>query len=82
MKQLLKAAASKHIAFNALRISAVVGTTLNVINQSEALLAGHAPSWPHLLLNYLVPYLVASYSAAKNELSRDTLLDKSASDAR
>ncbi|MBA4263747.1 MAG: hypothetical protein C0453_01575 [Comamonadaceae bacterium] len=70
MKQLIKATSSKHIVVNALRVSAVVGTVLNLINQGEALLAGSAPFWPHVVLNYLVPYLVASYSAAKNELGR------------
>ncbi|WP_372827012.1 hypothetical protein [Polaromonas sp.] len=47
-----------------------MGTALNLINQSEVVLAGHAPSWIHVTLNYLVPYLVASYSAAKNEVGR------------
>lgn len=70
MKQHIKAASSKHIVVNALRVSAVVGTVLNLINQGEALLAGSAPSWPQVVLNYLVPYLVASYSAARNELGR------------
>jgi hypothetical protein len=70
MKQLIKAASSRHIVVNALRVSAVVGTVLNLINQGGALLAEAAPSWPHVALNYLVPYLVASYSAARNEVDR------------
>lgn len=68
MKQIVHAALSRPIVLNALRISVVVGTVLNLINQGEAILAGHAPSWLHVALNYLVPYLVASYSAAKNEM--------------
>jgi len=41
---------------------------LNLVNQGEAMLQGATIEWGHLLLNYLVPYCVASYSAAKNEL--------------
>ena len=72
MSELLNAILSRRIAVNALRIALVVGTVLNLINQGEVLFNGGAISWPHLLLNYLVPYFVASYSAAKNELSRAT----------
>lgn len=70
MSQLLHTALSRRIALNALRIALVVGTILNLINQGEAIFSGGAVSWLHVLLNYLVPYCVASYSAAKNELSR------------
>ena len=66
MKDLLRAACSGRIASNALRISLVVGTVLNLVNQGGAIFAGSGVSWPHVFLNYLVPYLVASYSAAKN----------------
>lgn len=61
---------SARIARNAVRIALVVGTLLNLINQGEAILYGPGVSWPHLLLNYLVPYLVASYSATVNERKR------------
>ena len=68
-RQLLTAAASPGIARTALRVSAVVGTVLNIINQGDALL-GRAPlDWLHLVLNYLVPFFVASYSGACNELT-------------
>lgn len=70
MSQFLCIALSRCIAVNALRIALVVGTVLNLVNQGEAIFAGGAISWPHVLLNYLVPYCVASYSAAKNELNR------------
>lgn len=74
MKELLHTALTRRIVSNALRVSLVVGTVLNVINQGGALLAGSGISWPHVLLNYLVPYCVASYSAAKVQLSRDAEL--------
>jgi hypothetical protein len=70
MRGLLRLAGSRHVAANALRIALVVGTVLNLINQGEAVLSGDGISWFHLVLNYLVPYCVASYSAARNELVR------------
>ena len=57
--------ASPKIVGNALRVSFVVGTMLNVINQGEHLLAGQSLMIGHALLNYLVPFLVASYSGAR-----------------
>lgn len=71
MRELLRAAATKRIAASALRISLAVGTVLNLINQGGAILDGADISWFHALLNYLVPYCVASYSAAKNQVSRE-----------
>lgn len=70
MRDLLRAACSRNIASNALRISLVVGTVLNVINQGGAIFVGTGVSWPHVFLNYMVPYLVATYSAAKNQTTR------------
>ena len=61
---------TRPIAANALRIALFVGTALNLINQGGAILAGSGVSWLHLVLNYAVPYCVASYSAAKNQISR------------
>ncbi len=70
MRSLFQVACSRKIVRNALRVSLVVGTVLNVINQSGSVMSGSGISWFHLLLNYLVPYCVASYSAAKNELTK------------
>lgn len=69
MKTFIELFFSRKIVNNALRVSFVVGTLLNSINQGSQILAGTGISWLHLFLNYLVPYCVASYSAAKNELS-------------
>ena len=60
-----------HIVSNALRLSLVVGTLLNGINQGEAILHAQGIVWTQLALNYLVPYCVATYSASKNELRKD-----------
>jgi len=68
MTKLLRASLSRHIIYSSLKIALVVGSILNLINQGENLLNEATISWFHLLLNYLVPYCVASYSAAKNEI--------------
>lgn len=72
MKSFLKLACSTQIAQSSLRIALVVGSALNLINQGAAILAGSEVDWFRLLLNYLVPYCVASYSAAKKEIIRRT----------
>lgn len=64
-RHFLRVMLSPRIAGNALRVSFVVGTVLNVINQGEHLLAGRSVMVGHALLNYLVPFLVASYSGAR-----------------
>ena len=69
MRTLLQTACSGKIVKNSLRIALVVGSILNLVNQGGAILAATGISWVHLALNYLVPYCVASYSAAKNELT-------------
>lgn len=68
MNRLLRTAISRLVIKNSLQIAIVVGTILNLINQGENILQGAQISWFHILLNYLVPYLVASYSAARNEI--------------
>lgn len=70
MTKLMQASLTWNIVRNSLKIALVVGTLLNLINQGESLLQGDKISWFHVLLNYLVPYCVASYSAAKNEIGR------------
>ena len=66
----LTVACSRKIVSNALRISLVVGTVLNLINQGASIMSWSGISWGHVLLNFLVPYCVASYSATKNELDK------------
>lgn len=58
------------IVFNALRVSLVVGLLLNVINQGAAFVGSLEIVWGQVMLNFVVPYCVASYSAAKNEIER------------
>ncbi|WP_373490442.1 nitrate/nitrite transporter NrtS [Parasphingorhabdus sp.] len=48
-----------------MRVAIVVGTCLNIINQGVAIWHGGDIDWSRFLMNYAVPFLVASYSAAK-----------------
>lgn len=66
----IRTALCPRIVASSLRIALVVGLALNVINQGGALLDGKPISLGHALMNFLVPFCVASYSAAKNELAR------------
>lgn len=62
---LLATMMARPVVTNAIRVSLVVGTCLNAINQGPDIWRGEALVWDKLLLNYAVPFLVASYSAAK-----------------
>jgi hypothetical protein len=66
----LRLACQRRIVGNAVRISLVVGTLLNAINQGGPLFAGEGVSWGQLVLNYLVPYCVANYSAVRLRLQQ------------
>lgn len=67
---LLRTARKRAIVVAAIKVALFVGTILNAINQGGRLMEGLAPSWFHVVLNYLVPYCVSSYSAARNEMNR------------
>ncbi len=64
-QQLFRAMTSPKIVGNGIKVSLVVGTVLNLINQGESLLAGHEFMIGSALLNYLVPFCVACYSGAR-----------------
>ena len=70
-----KTACSAQIASASWRLAIVVGIMLNLINQGDAIFGSKEIDGPHLLLNFVVPYCVASYSAARNHLLhiRETL---------
>lgn len=67
---ILRLVLQPRIARAALKVSLVVGTLLNVINNGEQLWAGHSVSIWHVALNFVVPFCVSSYSAARNEAQR------------
>ena len=69
MKRLLRTMATGPVATPALRVSLVVGTILNLINQGDALIHLAGVQWGKFALNYATPYLVASYSAARARIA-------------
>lgn len=71
MRLLGQVLVKRHIVINALRVSLVVGMLLNVINHGSAFLGGLEIVWGQVLMNFVVPYCVASYSAARNEIERN-----------
>jgi hypothetical protein len=73
VKRFRQAAFSRSILTNSLKVSCVVGSILNVVNQGSNLVNGGAISWPHFFLNFLVPFCVANYSgaAAKSDGGRN-----------
>lgn len=54
-----------------LNVSLIVGSILNLINQGDALLGRGDLDVPKLLLTYLVPYCVATYSAVSYRRALD-----------
>ena len=58
----------RDIAFSSLRISLVVGTVLNLINQGGDWFHGEGLHAGHFILNYIVPFCVAAYSAIRTRL--------------
>ncbi len=48
-----------------LKVAALVGTILLVINQGDVLISGEIPALWKIILTYFVPYCVSSYSTAQ-----------------
>ncbi len=67
MNEWLKLAATRAVVSRALRIAALVGTILVVINQGEVIIAGELTPKTiiQITLTYMVPYLVATYAAVE-----------------
>lgn len=61
----LRAMMERDVVVGALRVSFCVGTVLNLINQGAQIWRGDDVDWGRFMLNYAVPYLVSSYSAAR-----------------
>lgn len=55
---------AKRTVFRALKVCSIVGTILMLINQGDLIVLGHFPPLWKILLTYLVPYCVSSYSTA------------------
>jgi hypothetical protein len=71
MRPLLPYMLLRPVVANAARVSLFVGTCLNAINQGVAIWEGAHIQWGKFALNYAVPFLVASYSAARARQSMD-----------
>lgn len=56
------------IAWSALKVSMVVGTVLNVINNGDHFWTNHSVNLWQAALNSVVPFCVSSYSAARNQV--------------
>ncbi|MBT0960274.1 nitrate/nitrite transporter NrtS [Denitromonas iodatirespirans] len=67
MKRLLCIACRWPIVCSALKVSLTVGIVLNLINQGAPTFAGEPLDWSKIVLNFVVPYCVSSYSAALAE---------------
>ena len=64
-----KALADRATVIQALKISAVIGTILVLINQVDVVLSGAWPPVWKLILTYCVPYGVSSYSVAAHKVA-------------
>lgn len=53
------------IIVTALKVSGVVGTILNLINQWGGIVGNSPISWVHVVMNYVVPFCVSTYSASR-----------------
>lgn len=69
---------------NALQVALPVGAVLNLINQGHALFGSEPVSWGQFAFNFIVPYSVASWSAARSRYltERANKQTESASDPR
>jgi hypothetical protein len=65
--RILRLMVTPRISRTALKVSLVVGTVLNVINNGEQLWTLHTVNLWSAMLNFVVPFCVSSYSAARNE---------------
>lgn len=61
---LVRAMTSRLVVRTAARVAFVVGTFLVAFNQGNEFFSDGPVSWGRIALNYLVPFLVASFSAA------------------
>jgi hypothetical protein len=70
LRRLFEVALRWGIVRTSLKVALMVGTILNLLNHWQLILGGMPLPWLHVVANYLVPYCVSSYSAARNELTR------------
>jgi hypothetical protein len=69
LADIIQIALQRRLASASLRIALVVGMVLNLINQGSTIWNEQAFSLGQFALNFVVPFCVSSYSAARNEMS-------------
>lgn len=70
VREIVETAFSTKIVKRSLKVSAIVGTILMVINHGDAIISGaiNADRLAKIILTYCVPYLVSTYSAVSATL--------------
>lgn len=58
------------IVAGALKVSAVVGTVLNLVNLGDQVWAPLTINYWRVAMNFIVPFCVSAYSAARNQVAR------------
>ena len=78
MRNLLYYWFQKRTVLRAVKVAAIVGPILTVINQSDVLLNGnYSPRViGKILLTVLVPYCVSSFSSARAEIEREAARER------
>lgn len=59
-----RAAMSRTVYVNALRVALSVGVLLNLVNHSDAIFGNATLPWGGVLVNFIIPFLVSAYSSA------------------
>ena len=67
-REACRCAVSDGVPRRSFLVALVVGAVLNLINQGDALLAGHALDWAKIILTFAVPYCVSTYGAVSYHL--------------
>ena len=70
IKQMWLLGSRKEVVSASFKIAVVVGTILNLINQGDYILRGEGIMLSHLVLNYIVPFIVATTSAVLTQLKQ------------
>jgi hypothetical protein len=73
MTQIWQYSISGGVPTRSLIVALVVGTIVNLINQGDALVAGHPPEIAKLLATYVVSYFVGTYGAVSYRLHADRM---------
>ena len=68
MRDVLSMINAPETALRALKVALVVGTLLTVINQGDVLLRGQSPDWLKLVLTYIVPFGVSTWTSIAKDI--------------